>query len=180
MGVENELKTAISLAENGQKTEALSILAKIVQDEPRNDQIWLWIAQCVTSREQMEFALKKVVQLNPSNLVAQWKLEQLQADPTFEPQPGWLDDTRPLKSLRQKQELPPRHIRPATSDHRLTRCTRPRLQHKMAHHPVGRSGHQHPADDRHPGGIRYLPHQHPEPARLVRHIPPLIRQNRSA
>jgi hypothetical protein len=107
MVVENELKTAISLAENGQKTEALSILAKIVQEAPRNDQIWLWIAQCVASREQMEFALKKVVQLNPSNLVAQWKLEQLEADPAFEPLPGWLDDTRPLKSLRQKQAAAP-------------------------------------------------------------------------
>jgi hypothetical protein len=112
MGVENELKTAISLAESGQKTEALSILAKIVQDEPRNDQIWLWIAQCVTSREQMAFALKKVVQLNPSNLVAAWKLEQLEADPSFEPQPGWLDDTRPLKRLRQK----PVAAAPASSD----------------------------------------------------------------
>ncbi len=117
--VQELVTKGISALKAGQRTEARNWLAEAVQQDPRNEQAWLYLAG-VLPRSQAIVALKRVLALNPDNQFAQRGLAAVQNKPgvadnaaadsgTLEPNPGNNPSNQP----------PPEEPRPSSNPNRL-------------------------------------------------------------
>jgi len=86
---EDQLHRGIALTRAGKNLEARSILGQVVKDDPRSVQGWLWLAGVVETKEQQQYCLKKVLQLDPQNEVVRRVLTQTGSEAVnevFQPQ----------------------------------------------------------------------------------------------
>jgi Tfp pilus assembly protein PilF len=58
--------------ENGKK-----LLLDVLKQNPRDENAWLWMSKCVTSKEQKRDCFQRVLQINPNNQFAQEELRRL-------------------------------------------------------------------------------------------------------
>ena len=58
--------------ENGKK-----LLLDVLKQNPRDENAWLWMSKCVTSKEQKRDCFQRVLQINPNNQFAQEGLKRL-------------------------------------------------------------------------------------------------------
>ena len=62
-----KLNYAIQLIEAGNKQAALPLLKEIIQAEPNNEMVWLWLYSCVEIISQQRYCLNKILEINPNN-----------------------------------------------------------------------------------------------------------------
>src|SRR5436190_7226459 len=84
----SELEQAIEAIQAGQKAQGRAILAKLVNQEPRNERAWLWLASCVDQPEKKRYCLQRVLELNPSSAAGLQLLAELDAPSPPPPQPA--------------------------------------------------------------------------------------------
>lgn len=81
----SELDQAIEAIQAGQKAQGLTILAKLVNQEPHNERAWLWLASCVDEPEKKRYCLQRVLEINPSSAAGRQLLAELDAPVTPPP-----------------------------------------------------------------------------------------------
>ncbi len=74
----NALRDAIMAARIGNRDQALVLLLQAVEQEPRNEEAWLWLSRMVDADEQRVECLRHVIEINPGNQAAQAEIERLQ------------------------------------------------------------------------------------------------------
>ncbi|MCB0209201.1 MAG: zinc ribbon domain-containing protein [Anaerolineae bacterium] len=77
MEAEITLQKAINVARSGRKLEAQKLLKQILQNEPRQEQAWIWLSSVVETNEQRIECLKRALNINPNNIAAKKGLVQL-------------------------------------------------------------------------------------------------------
>ena len=73
----DKLRQAIALILEGDKRAALSLLSKLVQEEPYNEAAWICLFECVESVSKKKYCLQKILAINPDNQNARSELEKL-------------------------------------------------------------------------------------------------------
>lgn len=71
------LRNAVELARAGKKDAARDIFLRVVEEDPRNELAWMWLAGLVETLEDKIIACENVLTLNPSNEKARSYLESL-------------------------------------------------------------------------------------------------------
>jgi multiple sugar transport system substrate-binding protein len=79
-----KLSAAVQLIKSGNKQAAIPLLREIIQDNPVDENAWLWLYACVDQVEQKKFCLQKVLEINPGNQGARKALGKL-SDPLSQP-----------------------------------------------------------------------------------------------
>lgn len=76
--MDNDLQKAIQFVKEDKKIEGGRILAKLVKEEPDNEQAWLWLSVCVAPVEQKRHCLKQALRINPNNEQAKKQIDRLE------------------------------------------------------------------------------------------------------
>ena len=72
---------SVIAADQGDRNQARVTLVEAIKHDPRNLQAWLQLSELVDKPEQAIDCLERVLKLDPSNKLAQQRLEQLRARP---------------------------------------------------------------------------------------------------
>jgi hypothetical protein len=75
------IQQAITQGKAGNKPEAIKILAQVVKQEPTNARAWYLLSQVVETKEQIEYCLNKVLEIDPINQQAINRLNSIRATP---------------------------------------------------------------------------------------------------
>ncbi len=76
---EDLLRQAIQAIKSGDKERGKRLLAQVIRQEPRNELAWLWLSKCVPEYERKLYCIKRVLEINPDNAIAQRALARLQS-----------------------------------------------------------------------------------------------------
>jgi len=76
------LQEAIAAVKAGNKARGRTLLARVLQADPRNEQAWLWMSKVVETDEQWADCLRQVLAINPSNEFAREGLRLLAEEST--------------------------------------------------------------------------------------------------
>lgn len=88
MDAHQSLAEAIAHLKAGRKTQAQSILGRLVQQEPSLVDGWLWLSACFDERDKQMYCLKKVLALDPGHEQARRALAKLQGVSAAAPTPA--------------------------------------------------------------------------------------------
>jgi hypothetical protein len=75
------LQLGIEAAREGNREEARNLFSLLTRQEPDNVQAWLWLAGVAESTDERRAALERVVDLDPSNEMAQRGLQAMGVSP---------------------------------------------------------------------------------------------------
>jgi tetratricopeptide (TPR) repeat protein len=85
------LAKGIAAAKAGNDAAARELLSHVVDQDPQNEQAWLWLASVVQTDEELEICLENVLTINPANEAARARLAMLSSlqapAPAAEPEP---------------------------------------------------------------------------------------------
>ncbi|MGD8791661.1 MAG: hypothetical protein PVF47_03845 [Anaerolineae bacterium] len=87
----SKLQRAIQLIKEGDADRARQLLTQTLDEDPGQEVAWLWMTSVVDSDERRAYCLRRVLDLNPTNQLAQDGLAALQADAvaaTLAPEPA--------------------------------------------------------------------------------------------
>jgi len=73
----DKLRQAITAIKSGDKVTGQQLLAQVIKAEPKNETAWLWMTTVTDDPEKKRHCLKTVLQINPSNEMAQKGLATL-------------------------------------------------------------------------------------------------------
>lgn len=77
--IDELIQQAVTFGQTGNKPEAKKILAQVVMQEPKNTRAWYLLSQVVETKEQIEYCLNKVLEINPTNQQAIKRLNSIRA-----------------------------------------------------------------------------------------------------
>lgn len=80
----SSLQQGINAAKAGQMGQALTFLKDAIIEEPRNADVWVWIAAIIDDLDKQEVFLEKALQIDPDNVPAQRGLAYLQKRKRYE------------------------------------------------------------------------------------------------
>ena len=63
MTIDDLLKQGIAALKQGQRAEARSLLAQVVQRDRRNEVAWLWLSGAVETDEERRLCLEQVLEI---------------------------------------------------------------------------------------------------------------------
>lgn len=109
--LQNLLRTGIQAAQSGNKALARGILKQVVDQDPRNELGWIWLASVLDSAAERRTALQRVLEINPNNARAKQALDKL--TPAATPVPADVIPSQPVSS-----RLTPRLAEPSPRDAR--------------------------------------------------------------
>lgn len=93
--MENDLlQRGIAALRAGDKAEARRLLGRIIQQNPRDEQAWLWMSGAVDTAQERSTCLAKVLEINPNNELAQRGMASLQRESP--PPPAAPVETQPV------------------------------------------------------------------------------------
>ena len=75
------LNQGITALKAGRKAEARALLARLLQQDPRDEQAWLWLSGAVETDEERRRCLERALALNPGNQAARRGLARLSPGP---------------------------------------------------------------------------------------------------
>jgi hypothetical protein len=78
---ESIMQLGIEAARDGNKDEARNLFRLLTREEPNNSQAWLWLAGVAENREERQYALERVLDLEPGNEMAYKGLQAMGVDP---------------------------------------------------------------------------------------------------
>jgi len=73
------INEAIEAYRAGNRNEAVRLLREVLQQDPRNEQAWLYMGAAIEDPEKRRQAFQRVLQINPDNEKAKAALERLDA-----------------------------------------------------------------------------------------------------
>ena len=73
----NALRDATMAARIGNRDQAVVLLLQAAEQEPQNEQVWLWLAQLVETDAQRVDCLRRAIEINPYNQAAKEELDRL-------------------------------------------------------------------------------------------------------
>lgn len=102
------LKHAIELILEGQTKKAGELLSRLVQEEPQNENAWLWLAACKNEKNEKISCLEKVLAINPKNSSAKLAMQRLTTPVGAEDQPSLENilSAKPAGNDRWKFSIP--------------------------------------------------------------------------
>ncbi len=106
----NTLAEALKLLKVNENARATALLARLLRQEPDNEQAWHMLSYAVTDPEKKIYALRQVLKINPENWAAQSYLAQLsEAPPPSPPERRKVTATpAPAHSKPAPRPAPPR------------------------------------------------------------------------
>jgi len=81
MSEEELRKEAIEAIANGQRQRARDILVRLLRADQSNPEYWLWMSSLVDTPKERRYCLKRVLQLDPGNKIAQRGLLSIEGLP---------------------------------------------------------------------------------------------------
>ncbi|NJM07863.1 hypothetical protein HC891_19220 [Candidatus Gracilibacteria bacterium] len=78
---ESIMQLGIEAARDGNKEEARNLFRLLTREEPNNSQAWLWLAGVAENREERQYALERVLDIEPGNEMAYKGLQAMGVDP---------------------------------------------------------------------------------------------------
>jgi hypothetical protein len=78
---ESIMQLGIEAARDGNKEEARNLFRLLTREEPNNAQAWLWLAGVAENREERQYALERVLDIEPGNEMAYKGLQAMGVDP---------------------------------------------------------------------------------------------------
>jgi hypothetical protein len=73
----NKLQLAAHSLQSGDLSTAQTLLAQLLQSNPKNEAAWLLLAEILTDTAQRQYCLERVLAINPSNAQAHLALDKL-------------------------------------------------------------------------------------------------------
>lgn len=64
------LEQAVAHIQAGELEQGKILLAGLLKQNPRDENAWLWLALCVTDKEQERYCFDRVLKINPQNQYA--------------------------------------------------------------------------------------------------------------
>jgi tetratricopeptide (TPR) repeat protein len=77
---DDDLIRAIAAVKAGDLQGAQAILSRVVQTNPRSEQGWLWLGNCLSDPQKRLFCYQKVLVINPQNEAARQALQALSSN----------------------------------------------------------------------------------------------------
>jgi tetratricopeptide (TPR) repeat protein len=74
---DNALREAVMAARIGNRDQALVLLLQAAEQDPRNEQVWLWLARLMDTDAQRVECLRRVIEIKPANQAAREELDKL-------------------------------------------------------------------------------------------------------
>jgi tetratricopeptide (TPR) repeat protein len=74
------LDAGIAAVKSGDKETARALLMKVVREDERNEQAWLWLSAVAATNEDQRICFENVLALNPDSRIAQKGLARLSKD----------------------------------------------------------------------------------------------------
>ncbi len=74
----SDLNRAIDLMKRGQKPQARQIILTLLRENRQDEQAWLYLAACATSKSEFAESIQQVLRLNPANSQALEQAEKYQ------------------------------------------------------------------------------------------------------
>ena len=71
------LQKGIRAARRGYKPQAQQLLSQVLQQDPNNEQAWMWLYQVVDSSSQKRECVQRVLSINPESQWAAYARGQL-------------------------------------------------------------------------------------------------------
>jgi hypothetical protein len=62
-----KIKAAITSLRTGDRVTGRRILTEVLQESPRDEIAWLWMTACTDSRDQKQYCLNRVLEIDPEN-----------------------------------------------------------------------------------------------------------------
>ena len=87
------LQQGIAALRTGNKAQARQLLAHAIQEDPRNEQAWLWLSGTVESDEERVECLNRALAIDPNNEMAQRGLAALRQKQASQPDAPALSQT---------------------------------------------------------------------------------------
>lgn len=120
------LQQAIALAKSGQKDQARELLQQVLKANPANEMAWLWLTDCLSTREERIQVLETCLRFVPGSQAAQAGLATLRQqsetgihqpqDITEEPEPA-AGSSQPAEEPSQPdEEQPQQEVEPSLQD----------------------------------------------------------------
>jgi len=103
----SNLNDAIQFINDGNKTKGRAILNKLVQEQPENETVWLWLAAAEDTEEAKRRCLKRALALNPDNDTARQALTRLGEGGL--PLPQLADIVPPVEATAAQRYIPRRN-----------------------------------------------------------------------
>jgi Zn-dependent protease with chaperone function len=74
-----QLEQGIEAAKSGRHKMARAILARVVRDDPQNEQGWFWLSKVAASEGEKAHCLRQVLQINPGHPEAQAAVQSIKS-----------------------------------------------------------------------------------------------------
>lgn len=129
----SDLERGIIAARKGRKAEAKKLLIRVLKQNNRNEQAWLWLSEAVDTIGEQIGCIEQVLQINPDNITAKHALKKLKSQPSQRsaaPQPapglpGAIETPPREQSHRERRpfrlsEMPPHAPQPEAVPHQAT------------------------------------------------------------
>lgn len=97
-----KLEEAIQTIQSGDLQRGRSLLARVLQENPRDAQAWLWLAACWETPEKQRYCLEKALELRPDDKHIQEALERLPIETGSPPVPP--EEMLPDSSKASRQD----------------------------------------------------------------------------
>ena len=91
------LDQAVAHIKAGDLENGKQLLIQVLQQNPKDENAWLWMSRCVPTAEQKKECFKRALAINPSNEMARKALEKLSLSvtpPVQSPTPAYISSTK--------------------------------------------------------------------------------------
>jgi tetratricopeptide (TPR) repeat protein len=101
--IESLLRDGIAAVKRGDRTTARKLLAQVIEQDPKNEKAWMWLATTSNNADERRKLLLKVLEINPNNQRAQQAMASLamQAPKPIAPDPVVPPQPEPISRERQ-------------------------------------------------------------------------------
>ena len=91
------IRQAVELARSGKRDAARDLFLRVVDDDPRNELVWMWLAGLVDSLDDKIIACENVLTINPLNEKTRAYLEKLKQKRQVAASEKGAEKTKPVK-----------------------------------------------------------------------------------
>ena len=99
------LRHALELARAGKKDAARDVFLRVVEEDPRNELAWMWLAGLVDSIEDQIVACENVLTINPSNEKARAYLDGLERRRNLKSVSGKIENKKTVPQPKKRDPL---------------------------------------------------------------------------
>jgi len=77
MAVDKLIRAGVAASKAGDKVTAAVLFSRVVQEDPRSVDGWLWLGKSVSQSDEQIYCFRRVLKLDPAHLEARLQLERL-------------------------------------------------------------------------------------------------------